>query len=255
MSDRPSIWEQYLNTRDKKIKEEIVIKYLSLVKHVVGRMHLERGFMEYDDFVNCGILGLMDAIDRYDPSRGVKFETFAIPRVKGAIIDEMRRIDWVPRSVRAKVKRIEEEIGKLEFELGRSATDREICEALGISAGELNKALLDCHRVILMSIDSPLGNDLESGSSTLGETIVDITGNNPDDMIDKEQIKALLAEAIEALPEKERIVISLYYYDELTVKEIGKILNLSDSRISQLHTKAILRLRGKLSRARASGII
>jgi len=243
------IWSQYSATHDPKIKEKIVIKYINLVKFVAGRLMISLPpSVEVDDLESAGIMGLIDAIDRFDTKYGVKFESYAIPRIKGAMLDELRKLDWIPRSVRSKTRELEKVITQIENEKGRPATDEEISERLNITLEEYFDLLRDVSSVSLLSLDNMIFNE-EGSKGELHEVIEDKSEGEPDEAINRDELKELIIRAIDDLPETERLVIALYYYEELTLKEIGQVLQLSESRISQIHTKTILSLRGKLKEA------
>ena len=196
--------------------------------------------------VSYGILGLIDAIDKYDIDKNVKFKTYAKTRIRGAIFDELRILDWTPRSIRQKARKLEKAYAKLEGKLGRDAKDDEVAEYLGVDISELHKLFDETKKSLLLSLDEMFYDD-DEGSSRF-DYIEDEKSENPQTKIEEAEAKKILADAISKLSDRERMVITLYYYEELTSKEIGKILGVSDSRVSQLHTKAILRLRGRLSR-------
>jgi len=242
----PELWKQYNQIKDPAIREKLIISYAHLVKYVAGRLSIYFGSnVEYDDLVRYGIFGLIDAIDKYDPQKGVKFETYASLRIRGAIIDSIRELDWVPRSMRQKHKEIEKAYIDLENMNGHPPTDKEVAEKLGISLNDLYKLLGDISISSMMSLEEYLEQNYEIGiehSSRRDE--------HPEEYVEIEELKKILGEAIDKLPEKEKKVVSLYYYEELTLKEISAIMNVSESRISQLHTKAILKLQGKLNRYR-----
>jgi len=200
--------------------------------------------IEYDDIVSFGVFGLIDAIDKFDINKGVKFETYATLRIRGSIIDSIRELDWVPRSLRQKSKELERLYMELETQKGQPPTDKEIAEKMGISIDEYNKLLNNINFSTLISLDEYLEQNFQVDSDIMHIK----SDDRPDSYLELIELKSLLGEAIDSLPEKEKLVVSLYYYDELTLKEIGVILNVSESRVSQLHTKAILRLRGKLSK-------
>lgn len=245
------LWVQYKQTKDPKIKEALITKYAPFVKYVAGRIAVNLpSNVEYDDLVSYGILGLIDAIEKYDPSRNVKFKTYAKTRIRGAIFDELRLLDWTPRSIRQKARKLEKAYAKLEGKLGRDATDEEIAEYLKIDISELHKLYDETRKSLLLSLDE-IFYDEEDGSSRF-DFVEDRKSDNPQAKVEESEAKRILAEAISQLSERERMVITLYYYEDLTSKEIGKILGVSDSRVSQLHTKAILRLRGKLARMKES---
>lgn len=221
-------------------REQQIIHNLPLVKYLAARM-LTRlpSHVELNDLVNYGIIGLMDAVDKYDPSRGVKFKTYAELRIRGSILDGLREEDWVPRSYRKRQRELERTYRRLETELGRSAGDEEVAEALGISLDEYY-ALLDMLRGVSLGQFEYVERDSEEN---LIEYIPDRDENSPTYIVEKKEIKKLLAESIDRLPEKERMVLSLYYYEGLTMKEVGKVLGITESRVSQLHSKAVLRMR------------
>lgn len=241
------LWEQYKTNHDQRIKDALIMKYASFVKYVAGRIAVNLpSNVEFDDLVSYGILGLIDAIDKYDSDRNVKFKTYAKTRIRGAIFDELRVLDWTPRSIRQKARKLEKAYAKLEGKLGRDARDEEIAEYLNIDISELHKLFDETKKSLLLSLDEIFYDD-EEGSSRF-DFIEDQKSDNPQSKIEEAEAKKILADAISKLSDRERMVITLYYYEELTSKEIGKILGVSDSRVSQLHTKAILRLRGRLSR-------
>lgn len=245
--DTDELWRAYKVIGDKRAREELILKYAPLVKYVAGRVaiNLPRS-VEEGDLVGYGSLGLLDAIERFDPSRGVKFETYAVARIRGAMIDGLRSMDWVPVSVRHRAKQIEEVTSELENRLGRSATDEEIAAELGISVEEYNEHLMDMASSAILSLEDIWGSidENDSGNRTL-EVKDDRT---PDPLSEAEFAlkRETLAKALERLPERERLVITLYYYEGLTVKEIASVMKVSPSRVSQLHTRAVIRLRGAL---------
>ena len=247
--DVQGLWLEYSRTRDQAIRDRLILTYAPLVKYVAGRLgsglpaHVDEG-----DLVSYGLLGLIGAIERFDPDREIKFETYAIARIKGAIIDELRALDWVPRSVRSRARDIERAIGELERKLHRAPTDEEISEKLGISTDELDESLSEIGRSSIAALD-----ELWTISSTGGDqvalidTIEDTQGPEPQTELAQTELKEALGEAIARLPEREKLVVTLYYYEELTLREIGEVLGVTESRVSQLHTKAILRLKARLA--------
>lgn len=239
------LWKKYQETKDQSIKEQLILEYADLIKYVAGRLSIYFGpNVEYDDLVGYGIFGLIDAIEKYDISKGVKFETYASLRIRGSIIDSIRELDWVPRSLRKKSKDLERAYAELENELGHTATDAQVAEKLGITVEELNKTLQDVNMSTMISLEDYLEQNYETG--------FDISNDDdprlPERRLEITEIRDILTESIDKLPEKERMVVTLYYFEELTLKEISAIMKVSESRISQLHTKAILRMRGKLER-------
>lgn len=239
------IWKQYYETKDPSIREKLIKDYLYLVKYIAGRMNIYFGSnIEYGDIVSFGVFGLIDAIDKFDISKGVKFETYAALRIRGSIIDSIRELDWVPRSLRQKSKELERLFMELESKKGRSPTDKEVADSMGISLDEYNKLLNNINFTSLVSLEEYLEQNFQPDSGLIQER----SDERPDFHLELIELKSILGEAIDSLPQKEKLVISLYYYEELTLKEIGAILNVSESRVSQLHTKAVLRLKGKLSK-------
>jgi RNA polymerase sigma factor for flagellar operon FliA len=237
-----TLWDNYIKTKDAKVREELIIKYLYLVKFVAGRLYTNYGNnVEYDDLVSYGVFGLIDAIEKYDTCRGVKFDTYAQLRIKGSIIDYLREIDWLPRSVRQKAKELEKAYYELENELGRPASDDEVAARLNVSLEDFQKKILYISTYSIVSLDDLLEQKREFANDNMDNE------TNPGAAIEKDVLRNIIIETITALPEKENKVITLYYYEELTYKEIGKLLSISESRVSQLHTKAIIRLKSKIS--------
>ena len=242
------IWADYKQHGTREARERLILHYAPLVKFVAGRVAagLPQN-IEQSDLVSYGIFGLIDAIDKFDPARGYKFETYAISRIKGAIIDELRSIDWVPRSVRAKARAIERAYSKLENELRRSPEDREVAAELGMTEEELAAILSQISFVGIVALDELLSASADrSGGATVGDTIADRT-NNPVEAFESEEMRHVLADAINRMPDRERLVLTLYYYEGLTLAEIGAVLGVTESRVCQIHTKAIFQLRGRLS--------
>ncbi|KXG75775.1 FliA/WhiG family RNA polymerase sigma factor [Thermotalea metallivorans] len=237
------LWDQYTKTKDKSIKDQLILSYIDFVKIVAGRLYNNYGNqIEFEDLVSYGIFGLLDAIDKFDPGKNVKFETYAYIRIRGAIIDQLRNLDWIPRSVRQKYKKLEDAYKSIENQRGRSADDEEVAAILGISLDELNEMLADVHSFTVVSLEEKILNNANFS------VIDDDINNEPQQYFEKEEMKRILIESINSLPERERKIISLYYYSELTYKEISHIMGISESRISQLHTKAIMRLKAKLEK-------
>ncbi|TCO79920.1 FliA/WhiG family RNA polymerase sigma factor [Marinisporobacter balticus] len=242
MVDR-NLWEKYIKTHDKKIKDQLIVEYMDLVKIIAGRLYANYGnHTEFEDLVSYGIFGLLDAIDKFDPSKNVKFETYAYIRIRGAIIDQLRVLDWIPRSVRQKYKRIEEAYKSIENKLGRSASDKEISLELNISLNELNAMLAEIHSFSIISLEEKISNNT---NFTIIDENVD---SEPQQHFEREATKKILLDSLNDLQEREKRIIQLYYYSELTYKEISAILGVSESRISQLHTKAIIKLRSKIGK-------
>ncbi|MDR2363682.1 MAG: RNA polymerase sigma factor WhiG [Spirochaetaceae bacterium] len=249
------LWVDYRKTRDPRIRENFIRQYAPLVKYVAGKVAIGMpANVEFDDLVGYGAFGLMDAIDKFDPEKNVKFKTYAVTRIRGAIFDELRSIDWVPRSVRQKTREVEETIGALEAQLGRTATDQEIANSLGISEAEYLKTIMKISGTSILSLNDVWFSGDENDKVSIGDSIEAPSSLNPDVIVEKEEIRRVIVEAIQELPDKEKKILVLYYYEELTLKEIGQVLEVTESRVSQLHTKAILRLRAKLTNIR-KGII
>ena len=251
--DTYALWTRFRRTKDKALRDRLILTYAPLVKYVAGRLgsglpaHVDEG-----DLVSYGLLGLISAIERYDPDRDVKFETYAIARIKGSILDELRAMDWVPRSVRSRAREIERAIGDLESRLGRAPTDEEIATKLGVSQDELDESLSEISRSSIAALDELWTVQGSSGDQVaLIDTIEDTQGPEPQSALDQSEVKEMIADAISRLPEREKLVITLYYYEELTLREIGEVLGVTESRVSQLHTKAILRLKARLAGAPA----
>ena len=242
------LWERYKKTRSPELREQLILEYAPLVKHVAGRLAVMLPpHVEFDDLVSYGMFGLVEAVERFDFERGVKFETYAAARIRGAIIDGLRSADWVPRSVRQKARELEKELIRLESALGRAATDDEIAEALGMTVQEYDRLVAELSGASLVSLDEVWVADPEEESELrLLETVSNESAISPEDAVEEKELERLLAEAIERLPERERLVLALYYHEGLTLKEIGRVLGVTESRVCQIHTKAILRLRAYL---------
>ncbi len=242
------LWKEYKSSGTRDARERLILHYSPLVKFVAGRVAagLPQN-IEQADLVSYGIFGLIDAIDKFDPGRGFKFETYAISRIKGAMIDELRSIDWVPRSVRAKARTIERAYSKLENELRRSPEDSEVATELAMTEGELAHTLSQISFTGLVALDDLLAASSgdRSGSATVGDTIAD-RHHDPVEAFEVDEMKHLLADAINRMPDRERLVLTLYYYEGLTLAEIGEVLGVTESRVCQIHTKAILQMRSRI---------
>ncbi len=242
------LWQLFKKNRDPEIRDVFVKQYAPLVKYVAGKVAMVMPHnVEFDDLVGFGVFGLFDAINKFDPEKHVKFKTYAVTRIRGAILDELRSIDWVPRSVRQKTREIEDTIHHLESSLGRSANDREIAKEMRMSLKEFHKTMMKISGTSILSLNDVWYTGDENDKVSIVDSIESPSSLNPDMIIEKEEIKRVIVEAINELPEKEKKVLVLYYYEDLTLKEIGKVLEVTESRISQLHTKAIMRLRAKLT--------
>jgi RNA polymerase sigma factor for flagellar operon FliA len=247
--DETELWRRYRKEANREIRDYLAEKYAPLVKYVAGKVAIGMPQnVEFDDLVSYGSFGLLDAIEKFDPDRDIKFKTYAMTRIRGAIFDELRSIDWIPRSIRQKARQVEETIAMLENKLGHTVEDEDIAKELGISVDDLQSLLTKISGTSIVSLNDIwyLGDDNDEVSFM--ETLESPANLNPDSLIEREEIKSVIVEAIRLLPDKEKKVIVLYYYEDLTLKEIGEVLEVTESRISQLHTKAIMRLRGKLMR-------
>jgi len=245
MTNHDKIWEAYSTTRSPALKEKLILQYAPLVKYVAGRLLIHIGqHVEYDDLVGYGIFGLIDAIDKFDHTKGVKFETYASVRIRGAIIDHIRRMDWVPRTLRQKNKQMEQVYTQLEDELGHPPSDEELAERLSMSVEETQDLMRKSSVLSLVSLDDFMDHSYESAFTSLVANRVD----SPEEQAERRERRAMLADAMNKLSEKEKLVVTLYYFEDLTLKEISSIMKVSESRVSQIHTKAITRLQGKLGR-------
>ncbi len=242
---RKKLWTEYDKSRTPELREKIILEYAPLVKLVAGRLSMYLGYnVEYADLVSYGIFGLIDAIDKYDYAKEVKFETYASLRIRGAILDQIRKMDWIPRTIRQKQKRIDAVCKDIETRLGRSATDEEIASELGISDDEY----LEWQSQMKITNVVSLNEYMEQGAEVPAEGNQFTTSrfDSPEENIEKEELKKVLEESLEQLTEKEKKVILLYYYEDLTLKEISNVLEVSESRISQLHTRALQKMKTKM---------
>jgi RNA polymerase sigma factor for flagellar operon FliA len=249
------LWVEYRKTRNPQIREEFIKQYAPLVKYVAGKVAVGMPHnVEFDDLVGYGVFGLLDAIDKFDPGKNVKFKTYAVTRIRGAIFDELRSIDWVPRSVRQKTREVEDAIGSLEAQYGRTATDQEIAKSLNMNEDEFHKTMMKISGTSILSLNDVWFSSDENDKVSIGDSIESPSSLNPDVIVEKNEIRRVIVDSINELPEKEKKILILYYYEDLTLKEIGQVLQVTESRVSQLHTKAILRLRAKLTNIR-KGIV
>ena len=240
---RNKLWEEYAKEHSPQIREQIIIEYANLVKIVAGRLSMYLGYtVEYDDLVGYGTFGLIDAIDKFDLLKGVKFETYASLRIRGAILDQIRKMDWIPRTLRQKQKKIDQAYQKLELEHGRAGTDEEVAEEIGITADELANWQSQTKVTNLISLDE----FLEQGAEVRVDTDASSHFEQPERVMEREEMKEVLIQTLEKLTENEKKVITLYYYEDLTLKKISHILEVSESRVSQLDTKALQKMRQKL---------
>lgn len=245
-ASRKKLLEEYAKTKSAETREKIILEYAPLVKVVAGRLSMYLGYnVEYDDLVSYGIFGLIDAIDKFDYLKDVKFETYASLRIRGAILDQIRKMDWIPRTIRQKQKKIEAVIKEIEQSTGHTATDEEIARSLGITDGEYTDWLSQMKITGLVSLNEYMeqGSDVAQDYSRHTASRFEA----PEERVEKEELAKVLAEALELLTPKEQKVITLYYYEELTLKEISAVLEVSESRVSQLHTRALKKMKTKMS--------
>ena len=242
-TEKDKLWEKYTETKSTDLREKIIIEYSALVKIVAGRMSMYLGYnVEYEDLVSYGIFGLIDAIDKFDYGKGIKFETYASLRIRGAILDQIRKMDWIPRSLRQKQKKIDAAVSKIEANTGKTASDAQIASELGISDEEYVSWQEQANLTNIISLDEFAENNGEKGLDTIrGNTFED-----PEQVMEKSEMKRMLAETLETLTDNEKKVVLLYYYEEMTLKEISSIMEVSESRVSQLHTKALKKMKGQL---------
>ncbi|MFF2311942.1 RNA polymerase sigma factor WhiG [Streptomyces albidoflavus] len=244
------LWSSYKATGDARLREQLILHYSPLVKYVAGRVGV--GLppnVEQADFVSSGIFGLIDAIEKFDPERSIKFETYAITRIRGAMIDELRALDWIPRSVRQKARNVERAYASLEAELHRTPTEAEVAAEMGIAVEDLHAVFSQLSLANVVALEELLHGGGEGGGDRLSimDTLEDTSADNPVELAEDRELRRLLARAINLLPEREKTVVTLYYYEGLTLAEIGHVLGVTESRVSQIHTKSVLQLRAKLS--------
>lgn len=240
---RKKLWEEYGKAKTPVIREKLILEYAPLVKLVAGRLSMYLGYnVEYDDLVGYGIFGLIDAIDKFDSMKAVKFETYASLRIRGAILDQIRKMDWIPRTIRQRQKKIDSAIKEIEAAKGRKATDDEVAAELGITEMEFGEWQSQMKVTNVVS----LNEFMEQGSEVPAENNRSAHFDSPEDVVEKGELKDVLTDALKLLTEKERRVIELYYYEELTLKEISNILEVSESRISQLHTRGLQKMKTKM---------
>ena len=239
------MWKDYTKKRTPEIREQLIIEYAPLVKLVAGRLSMYLGFnVEYDDLVGYGVFGLIDAIDKFDTMKDVKFETYASLRIRGAILDQIRKMDWIPRTIRDRQKKIDTAIREIEAEQGHVATDAEVAARMNISEDEY----LNWQSQMKVTNVVSLNEFMEQGSDIPEDSVHTFRFDQPDEVVEREELKKMLAEALELLTERERKVILLYYYEELTLKEIANVLEVSESRVSQLHTRALQKMRTRMGK-------
>ncbi|MFN8052916.1 MAG: RNA polymerase sigma factor WhiG [Acidimicrobiales bacterium] len=247
-SDVNVLWARYQEDGDPAVRDSLILNYSPLVKYVASRVSVGLPQnVEHADLVSYGMFGLIDAIDKFEPDRGFKFETYAISRIKGAILDELRSIDWVPRSVRSKVRSVEKAFSKLEAREGRAPTDEEVAAELGWTEPQFQAVLSQIAVVGMAALDEILLVGGDRGEAlTLGDTIAD-SNHGPTGAFEVTEVRQMLSQAINGMPEREKVVLTLYYYESLTLSEIGRVLGVTESRVCQIHTKAMIQLRSRLA--------
>lgn len=241
--DKEKLWDAYCKKPSKELREQLIIEYSQLVKIVAGRLSMYLGHnVEYEDLVSYGIFGLIDAIDKFDLEKNVKFETYASLRIRGAILDQIRKMDWIPRTVRQRQRKMDEAIKEIEMRTGRTATDDELAAELGLSEDELNiwQSQMQVTNVV------SLNEFEENGPEPMADSVGQSHFSQPEAVVEEAELKEMLIASLELLTEKERKVVELYYYEDLTLKEISRLLEVSESRVSQLHTKALVKMRRKM---------
>jgi RNA polymerase sigma factor for flagellar operon FliA len=242
---------EFRKKKDPRIRDFFIRQYAPLVKYVAGKVAvgMPRN-IEFDDLVSCGTFGLLDAINKFDPEKNVKFKTYAVTRIRGAIFDEMRSTDWVPRSVRSKIREVEEAIGTLEAQLGRVVTDDEVAAYLKMDKADYLKTITKISSTSILSLNDVWFSGDENDKVSIAESVMGPESLNPDVIVERNEVRRVDIDVISQLPEKEKKIIVLYHYEDLTLKEIGQVLDITESRVSQLHTKAMLRIRAKLTNVR-----
>ncbi|NQS75796.1 MAG: FliA/WhiG family RNA polymerase sigma factor [Peptococcaceae bacterium] len=247
MNAAKDMWREYRRTRDEQLKHELCLAHLSLVKYLAGRLAIRLPpYINQEDLESCGVFGLLEAIEKYNPDRGTSFKAYAYSRVRGAMIDEIRRLNWVPRALRQKVKRVNAVRERLQQEIGENITDENLANALGIEVSELHNLTGQASQFAVSSLDETF--PITGGEVVrLGDIIADPDSSDPLDLIEVEDGRKMLIEAIDKLSKRDLMVLSLYYQEGLTLKEIGKVLEVSESRVCQIHTRALRRLREKLT--------
>src|SRR6266705_2971545 len=242
------IWAEFVATRRSQLRDELITEYAPLVRFMVSRLGIPpTTLLEADDLISYGLIGLINAIDRFDPSRGVRFEAFATSRIRGAVIDQLRVLNWLPRSAVTRVRQIEAVQAELEQRLGRPAKEEEAAAELGMPIERYRQTLIEVG-IVVLSLDAPLGSLVQDDEIiSLSDLLEDHSAAGPAEEVEESEMVSLLSAAINRLPERERLLLSLYYHEELTMKEISKIMNVSESRVCQLHMQAVLRLRASMN--------
>ena len=249
MGELQKLWQDYVTNRSVGLRRQLIEAYAPLARYVVDRMNIRPGpALGYDDLLSQAVVGLIDAVDRFDPNRGIKFETYAYHRIRGAVVDMLRDMDWLPRSVRQREANLAASYARLQEGLGRSPSDEELAQEMGLTVEGLDEVAHEIALQSMQSLDEALGQNLGSPQEapTLGDSVPDDHTPSPEETIERWAERDLLARAIVGLPEAERTVLSLYYYEGLTLKEIGRILGVTESRVCQVHGKALLRLRAEV---------
>ncbi len=242
-----ALWQRFSADGDPQARERLILQYAPLVKYVAGRVSVGLpSHVEVADLTSYGMFGLIDAVERYDPARGVRFESYAIQRIRGAIIDELRSLDWIPRSVRSKARQVEEALQDLEHRLGRSPGEEELAGELGMDLDEMRRTLSQVALTSVVALDEAVGGDDEA-RSPLVERLPDRSSPDPEARVDDAEMRRLLATTVDELGERERSVVVLYYFEGLTLAQIGEVLGVTESRVSQIHSKSVLALRGKIA--------
>jgi RNA polymerase sigma factor FliA len=247
-----ALWAEFKATGDPRLRERLILHYSPLVKYVAGRVSVGlSGTVDQADFVSYGIFGLIDAIERFEPDRSIKFETYAINRIRGAIIDELRALDWIPRSLRQKAREIEQASVRLEHRLGRTPTERQIADEMGITLAELHHIFSRLSLINVLALDEVLTLSTGDGDRlSLVETLEDLTADDPVEAYESRETRHMLARAVNTLPDREKTVVTLYYFEGMTLAEIGQVLGVTESRVCQIHAKAVLTLRTRLAELR-----
>jgi RNA polymerase sigma factor for flagellar operon FliA len=241
------IIDEFLSTRSQTLREEIILRYVSLVHYVVGRLGISQlGGIDYEDLASQGMIGLIDAVDHYDPSFGTRLSTYATLKIRSRLLDYLRELDWLPRTARQKVRQLQGAMTTLESQLQRLPTDAEVASYLSIDSSDLQQIQMDSSRVII-SLDEENDSGSEDGNSSMHEWLTDEKQENPLNLFEEKDLRNSLVEAIKSLSEREQLVLSLYYFDELTFKEIGKTLDISESRVCQIHGRAVIGLKSLLA--------
>ena len=243
------LWRNFKSTGSIEIRDRLIVHYAPLVKYVAGRMSVGiPASIDHEDLTSAGIVGLMEAISKFEPGRGYKFETYAANRIRGAILDDLRAMDWVPRSVRTQARRVEETLQKLQEQLRRTPSDEEVAAEMGVSVRKLRAIYSRISTVLFVSLEKLLSLGEMSGTLSLIETLADSQAEDPVSHFESQEMKAFLAQAIGRLPDRERTAITLYYYEGLSLSEIAQVVGLSQARISQMNAKSVLQFRSQLKK-------